>query len=242
MEQPIIPQLQTNSTMLMRFFAVHGYYFFLSVGAVAMLILMLWRRNRFALSFRQAGLYTVLLLITGIAGAKLLFFFECGMESFSGMSFFGAVFLVLLVMPCVSLAFKLKPLASLDACAPCVAAIVGFQRFGCYCAGCCGGIPMGSHDIVWPTQLMEGFGDMGILALLLWLEQRGKLRGYAYPVFLIAYGILRFTIEFVRDTPKDWCGISHGQCFSLAGILLAVMLMIGDMKWKKSRNKKQVNI
>jgi len=228
--------------MIIRFLDIHGYNFFLMLGAVAMLILMVWRRNQFALSVGQASLYTLLLLITGIAGAKLLFFFECGMESFSGMSFFGAVYLVLLMMPLIGLIFKLKPKDSLDACAPCVAAIVGFQRFGCYCAGCCGGIPIGNSSMHWPTQLMEGFGDMSILLLLLSLEQKNKAKGYGYPVFLVSYGILRFVIEILRDTPKNWYGLSHGQWFALAGIVLAVLLIIGDAKWKKIKSEEKLKI
>lgn len=221
--------------MLVRFFAVHGYNFFLAVGAVAMLVLMLLRRHRYALSIAQAVLYTLLLLITGIAGAKLLFFFECGLKSFSGMSFYGAVYLVLLVMPLIGFAFNLKPRESLDACAPCVAAIVGFQRFGCYCAGCCGGIPMGESGMVWPTQLMEGFGDMVIMMLLLHTESHGFAKGMGYPLFLVSYGIMRFFIEFARATSKDWLGLSHGQWFSLAGISAALLIMIGDKLWKTKR-------
>ena len=207
--------------MIARFFAVHGYNFFLAVGAVAMLVLMILRRSRYSLSVAQASIYTLLLLVTGIAGAKLLYFFESGLESFSGMSFFGAVYLVLLAMPLVGLIFRMKPMDSLDACAPCVAAIVGFQRFGCY------------------TQLMEGFGDMAVLCLLLTAEMREANRGKGYPLFLISYGAMRFAIEFVRDTSKDWLGLSHGQWFSLAGIGIALLMIIGDFVWRKLR---KVNI
>lgn len=219
--------------MLAQFFANHGYYFFLGMGALAMLVLMLVRRRAYSLSGIQACVYTLLLLITGIAGAKLLFFFESGMESFSGMSFFGAVYLVLLAMPLIGLIFGMKPTASLDACAPCVAAIVGFQRFGCFCAGCCGGIPIGNTTTLWPTQLMEGFGDMLILCLLLYSEKKDAMRGKSYPVFLISYGIMRFAIEFVRDTTKDWLGLSHGQWFSIVGIGIALVMLGGDRIWRR---------
>lgn len=198
-----------------------------------MLVLMIVRRKRYSLSVVKCILYTLLLLITGIAGAKLLFFFESGLKSFSGMSFFGAVYLVLLLMPLVGFAFKLKPADSLDACAPCVAAIVGFQRFGCFCAGCCGGISIGASGMVWPTQLMEGFGDMAILCFLLTMEGKKLNRGRGYPSFLIIYGMMRFVIEFVRDTSKDWLGLSHGQWFSIAGIGIALLMIIGDMAWRK---------
>lgn len=200
-----------------------------------MLVLMLLRRKRFALSVFQASLFTILLLVVGIAGAKLLYFFECGMKSFSGMSFYGAVYLVALAMPLVGLAFRMKPMDSLDACAPCVAAIVGFQRFGCFCAGCCGGIQLGNSNLLWPTQLMEGFGDMAIMYFLLATEGKETNRGKGYPLFLITYGVMRFLIEFVRDTSKDWYGLSHGQWFSLLGIGIALMILVGDKLWKKTR-------
>lgn len=221
--------------MIANFFAVHGYNFFLAIGAIAMLVLMLLRRHRYALSILQATIYTLLLLVTGIAGAKLLFFFECGMDSFAGMSFYGAVYLVLLAMPLIGLAFQMRPAVSLDACAPCVAAIVGFQRFGCFCAGCCGGIPMGNGNMLWPTQLMEGFGDMMILCLLLAAEKREENNGKSYSWFLLSYGLMRFAIEFVRDTPKDWSGFSHGQWFSIAGVGVALLMVIGDMIWKRQK-------
>lgn len=224
--------------MTIRFLALHGYHFFLGLGALAMLAIMLMRRKRYSLSAAQATLYTLLLLVTGIAGAKLLYFFECGMESFSGMSFFGAVYLVLLVMPLVGLAFKLKPADSLDTCAPCVAAIIGFQRFGCYCAGCCGGIPMGDSGMLWPTQLMEGFGDMGILCLLFALDRNNNSRGRNYPFFLMFYGILRFFIEFIRNTSKDWLGLSHGQWFAIIGLGIAILMLVGDMIWKQIKAKR----
>ena len=224
--------------MITQFLSSYGYYFFLAVGAVAMLVLMLVRKHRYGLSGIQATIYTLLLLVTGIAGAKLLYFFECGMNSFSGMSFFGAVYLVLLAMPLIGMMFKLKPMESLDACAPCVAAIVGFQRFGCYCAGCCGGIPMGESGMLWPTQLMEGFCDMAILAFLLLGEARGFAKGKGYSLFLISYGMIRFLLEFVRDTSKDWLGLSHGQWFSMAGISVALLMLLGDMIWKRRKSTK----
>ena len=224
--------------MLKQFLSSNGYYFFLAIGAVAMLVLMLVRRYRYRLSVMKATLFTLLLLITGIAGAKILYFFESGTQSFSGMSFFGAVYLVLFAMPIIGVMFKLKPMESLDACAPCVSAIVGFQRFGCYCAGCCGGIPMGNVETLWPTQLMEGFCDMAILGFLLIAEARGFAKNKGYPLFLLSYGLIRFVLEFIRDTSKDWFGLSHGQWFSMAGISIALLMVIGDVIWKKRKTTK----
>lgn len=210
--------------MVREFLKEFGYYGFLAIGSVSMLILSIWRRNRYALSFISAVCFPLVLLICGISGAKLLFYFESGFKSFSGMSFFGAVYLVMLIMPLIGYVFQLKPLQTLDACAPCVASIIGFMRFGCFCAGCCGGIAcnIGTLSFYWPTQIIEGFGDILILAVLLSIEQKEEWNGCLYPVFLVSYGILRLLVEFVRDTPKNIMGFSEGQWLAFLGVLLGV--------------------
>lgn len=210
---------------IMKAFQQHGYYVFLGVGAISMLILMLCRRQKYLLSIMQASLYTILLLICGITGAKLLFFIESGFSNFSGMSFYGAVYLVLILMPVVGFAFQMSPMESLNACAPCVASIIGFMRFGCWCAGCCGGWVMyvGSIYFTWPTQIMESIGDFIILAWLLRSESKKCEKTMLYPMFLIWYGILRFFVEFFRYIPEKWMGLGHGQWFSILAILIGFM-------------------
>lgn len=193
-----------------------------------MLVLTLLRRKQYNLSVLSAIFFPLLLLLCGISGAKLLFFIESGFTSFGGMSFFGSVFLVLVLMPLIGLIFRLKPAQSLDACAPCVASIIAFMRFGCFCAGCCGGVlcTVGQQSFRWPTQLIEGFGDMLILAVLLFLEKKGSKKGWLYPIFLVCYGVMRFAIEFLRDTPKNLLGCSEGQWLALLAILVAAIWII----------------
>lgn len=222
--------------MISQVMSTYGYYGFLAVGAVSMLVLTLLRRKQYDFSVLSAILFPLLLLLCGISGAKLLFFAESGFSSFGGMSFFGAVFLVLLLMPLVGLIFRLKPTQSLDACAPCVASIVGFMRFGCFCAGCCGGVicTIGSRSFCWPTQLIEGLGDMLILALLLFIEQKKGRRGDLYPVFLVTYGVMRFAIEFLRDTPKTMLCFSEGQWLALLGVLIGAIWIIVSRKVRKN--------
>ena len=222
--------------MLAQFLTSYGYRFFIVISTSSMLILMLARRRRYELSIMQAIIYTLILFVTGCVGAKLLGFVQSGMRSNSGMSFFGAVYLVFLVMPIVGMMFKLKPMESLDACAPCGAAMVGFMRFGCYCAGCCGGIPMGSSGMLWPTQLMEGFCDRAILCFLLFAEARGFAKNKGYPLFLLSYGSIRFILEFVRDTPKYWLGLSHGQWLSVIGVSVALLMMLGGKIWNQRKS------
>lgn len=210
---------------LLVFFRSYGYRLFLFLGALSMLVLLLLRRRQYELSKVKAVLFSILLLCCGILGAKLLYFLESGASSFSGMSFFGAVFLVPVIMPLVGYVMKLKPSCIPDLCAPCVASIIMFMRFGCLCAGCCGGVYSSLLGMCWPTQLMESIGDMVILFVLIYLEQKGR-RGILYPVFLISYGAMRFLLEFLRDTPKEICGFSNGQLFAVAALILGLLPML----------------
>lgn len=209
---------------LLSFFRNYGYRLFLSLGALSMLALLLLRRRQYGLSKTKATLFSFFLLICGIVGVKLLFFLESGGTSFGGMSFFGCVFLVPIVMPLVGRAVGIDVKRVSDLCAPCGASILAFVRFGCFCAGCCGGI-YSSAGFRWPTQLMESFGDLLIVFGLLHIENRGK-QGTLYPVFLISYGILRFFVEFLRDSSKPHFGFSNGQLWAIIAVVTGVLFLL----------------
>ena len=81
------------------------------------------------------------------------------------------------------------------------------------------------YSFQWPTQAMESIGDTGILLWLLEAERENRNRGQLYPMFLLSYGVLRFLIEFFRDTPKNWLWLSHGQWFSILAMLIALPVL-----------------
>lgn len=209
--------------------SISTYYTMMFLGFVLMLVLMIRRRARYGLSMSQAILFAFLVLFSGIAGCKILFILENPGEplSFGGFSFFGAVFLVPVFMALLGWLVKLRPKESISASAPLVCAMVGTIRVGCFLNGCCGGWAL-KNGFRWPTQAMESIGDFIILFWLLNREDKGDR--LLYPKFTLAYSILRFLIEFLRDTTKDWLGLSHGQCFALAAAGVAVMIL---RPWKK---------
>lgn len=84
---------------------------------------------------------------------------------------------------------------------------------------------LGSVSFRWPTQAFEGIGDVAILMWVLGIEKRENKPGALYPYFLLSYGVLRFFVEFFRDTAKDWLYMSHGQWFSIVAILIAVTVL-----------------
>ena len=100
----------------------------------------------------------------------------------------------------------------------CTALFHGFARLGCYCATevkdgyvywrpCCYGRKMDNAfcahfwDGRLPTQLIESAFEFLLFALLLALLLRGakKSRGRLSVLYLVAYGVFRYLIEFFRD-------------------------------------------
>lgn len=223
-----------------------SYWLMFGVGVVAMLVLMLIRKHRFGLSTGKAVAFTLALTVCGVASVKLLFIIEnlrdvleYGLTA-GGMSFFGAVFLVPVLMYPVGRLLSLRFGQTADACALCVLAMIGCMRVGCFLVGCCGGTEttICSLTFQWPTQAVESIGDFAILATLYDYEVRNAYAGRLYPWFMIDYSVMRFVIEFFRATPKDWLGMSHGQWFAVFALMIGwIWLVSGNKKASTDKNE-----
>ena len=227
------------------------YYTAMVLGFVMMIVVMLVksRREKYRLTKTQSVLFATIVLILGILGCKILYTLENLSEvlenglTFGGFSFYGSVFLIPAVIPFAGKLFGLKPTESLDNAAMCILAMLATIRFGCYLNGCCGGITVGSFTI--PAQLIEVIFDVVIICLLLTWEKKGEARGFLYPRMLLLYGIVRFFIEFIRDTDKDWLFLSHAHWFSLAGITVGIVCeriyrkQLAEAKKHSAKSKKK---
>lgn len=118
---------------------------------------------------------------------------------------------------------------------PCAITVAhGFGRVGCFFAGCCYGVQTDCFlgvkfpnviGRVHPTQLYEAaflFLLFGLLSYL--LLRRGFRHGMS--VYLVAYGIFRFCLEYLRGDHRGELvgGISPSQFWSLGLILLGIGL------------------
>lgn len=131
---------------------------------------------------------------------------------------------------------------------PAVPLVHGIGRIGCFCAGCCYGVPTESGFGVCypegglapsgvplvPVQLFEAAGDLllcGILCLPLYRQTGRRLS-----VYLICYGCLRFGIECFRgDAVRGFVGrLSGAQWISLicvvTGVLINALLLVKNMR------------
>ena len=90
---------------------------------------------------------------------------------------------------------------------------------------CGGGLPR--H----PSQLYEAFFEGVVLFIILWyMKDRIKITGGLTALFLILYGVIRFSIEFFRE-PDAQLGfvvafLTMGQILSLAMVLVGIMIFL----------------
>lgn len=131
--------------------------------------------------------------------------------------FYGGVIGALLVMTLYVRRQKLGWLAVGDAVAPGVAIGHGIGRLGCFSAGCCWGkpthlpwavtfhnayanastgVPLGTP--LQPTQIYEAAAEAVIFFLLWRMAQRRAFVGQLTAFYLLAYGVVRFLVDFVR--------------------------------------------
>lgn len=120
--------------------------------------------------------------------------------------------------------------------------IHAFGRLGCFCAGCCYGMPYdgpgyvifpeGSFAIpnvkLFPVQLVEA-GLLLIISLLVMILRYKKEWKYTIETYLLLYAVVRFILEYVRyDAERGMYGIfSTSQWISIllfAGSLLSIFI------------------
>ena len=150
--------------------------------------------------------------------------------TFLGGLFGGVIgFLVPYFIMRKSIRFDIKPIIMI---APiCITVAHGIGRIGCFLAGCCYGVqtdswigidfPNDGLGKVVPTQLIEAiflFLLTGILVVLL-LVKKFK---YNFLVYLGAYSVFRFILEFFR-------GDERGVAFALSPSQVWCILILGGL-------------
>lgn len=206
------------------------------MGVVFMCVICVLRRSICKLSVVKAVATGIMLAIFGFVGAKILFVLENIHYilqnnisiGFGGVSFFGTVFFMPLIIYVMGKVTKIDPLEYLDYCTPAGIVMLACIRLGCFMRGCCHGITVwiDSKPLIFPTQLIECTLDLFLLDYILKQEQLHKFKNGRYIVFMGIYGIIRFIVEFLRDTPKNLLGFSNGQIFSVICILMYVIYLI----------------
>ncbi len=106
-------------------------------------------------------------------------------------------------------------------------------RVGCFFGGCCYGTPsllpwaLYSHG-EWrhPVMLYEAVLDLAVAATLFAVRKRPRPAGHLFRYYLIAYGVIRFSLEALRGEPQRTLGpLSFTQVLCLLAVVaLAISL------------------
>lgn len=117
-------------------------------------------------------------------------------------------------------------------------------RFGCLIHGCCLGQSCrpawytladqsGIHR--WPAPIAEIIFNLTAAAVFYLMRCRQILPGQHFHLYLISYGLFRFSHEFIRDTPRIFGPFTGYQCLSLAIILLGTVGFIRRRRTLKAQ-------
>jgi phosphatidylglycerol:prolipoprotein diacylglycerol transferase len=214
-------------------FTIYWYGILVALGFLA----ALWTASRRApisgiASERVADLGPWLIL-GAVVGARVFFvvsywreefaghpFYEVFMIRRGGLVFYGG-FIGAAVAHIIFCRLKRIPLWKMaDVIAPSIALGYFFGRLGCLMTGCCFGkecdlpwairFPAGHESYphsVHPTQLYEAFLGLILYGILAWLYRRKRFDGQVFAIYLVASGLIRFSVEFFRgDYPVHYLG------------------------------------
>ena len=213
-------------------------YLFLGVGTLAMFFAMFLCRKKYQIPVWKTVCLCILLTAIGLLGTKIMAFIESG--SFAGRSFFGAVFLIPVLMSVLALAFREKISAVLDMTAPSVCVMLALMKVKCLIDGCCGGKVIYHNSqfqpVFFPSQAVEAAVALCIAILLIILILKGKFVGEIYPVFMIGYGITRFGLNFFRYAYRPiFIGLAVGNIWALVSIAVGVIWIAVSVVRKKKK-------
>ena len=234
----MLPTLDIGSWQLSTYHLVH------MVGTVVAGLLLFHLLIREGVAVATARWLIVVVavgsLVGGVAGAWLMRAAEMGSGLVSAWGALGGAALATVV---VAPYLRLEPRWTLDRGAPAAALWLGVARIGCALTGCCYGRPA-EGGLAWvlpdvsgavceryPTQLMMATADVAICGvLLLLLRRRHGPDGTVVAVFMIAYGVSRLGVDWLRaDLPQAVGSLTWTQVIA-AGVVVVGTVGLGRLR------------
>lgn len=166
-----------------------------------------------------------------------------------GFVFYGGLIGAFVVIFIYCHKYGINPQNMVLAILPSVPLIHAFGRIGCFCAGCCYGMPYDgplcvtfeksivapSGVSLFPVQLLESGINLIIYVILEIIARKTKNVRIVAAVYMMGYGIMRFCLEYLRgDAFRGFVfGLSTSQWISVVLILIALIMLIKSGKLKK---------
>lgn len=248
-------------------FEIHTYGVLLAIAWLAGMTYLDIQMRRHEFPAHAASELVMWALLGSIVGARILFLVVeypawtgdvwGAIFSRSGFVFYGGLAGGLAAGMTYAARRGLSMRVTLDLIAPSLALGMGIGRLGCLAAGCCYGaecrLPWAItfHDpaslaplgvSLHPAQLYlsaKGFILFGFLHAVL---KRRHFDGQVFALYLMAFSLLRFLIEFLRDDPRGQYGpFSTSQWIGIVAFALGIWLY---RRWRRDadgRNAEPAN-
>jgi phosphatidylglycerol:prolipoprotein diacylglycerol transferase len=236
---------------------IYTYGFMVSLGFLAAVICTVYLGRKSKLDVESLLDLTFWLLLSGFVGARLLFVitqwsvYRADPGAIlrvweGGFVFYGGLLVALPVAAFFISKYKLPHFKTLDSLAPGLAIAHSMGRLGCFAAGCCHGLPTDSVFgvrffssavdpsvrglSVHPVQLYEATALFVLFLLLLWYYPRKRMDGQITAIYLIAYPVLRFFLEYTRGDSIR--GFIANTGWSTSQFISAILLLSGFFFWR----------
>lgn len=231
---------------------VYTYGLMIALGLIGAVLLFRWLSTKFRLSEKSFNFYSTAVIISIVLGfgfaalfQAIYDFVDSGFSDFSfngGMTFMGGLIggvgcflLITALFAKGNIKTDFWKVANLMACS--IPLAHGFGRVGCFFAGCCYGkasdsifavqFPHLRHTVL-PTQLFEAIFLFALFAVLLLILLKYKRIDLTLLIYLGAYAVFRFIIEYFRGDYRGSFipGISPSQFQSILMLLAAAALAV----------------
>ena len=224
-----------------------GNYFF-AFGAIVMIAYCIFNAKNYHLSIKKVIPFAIIAYVIIVLWNFILYWVESGFQKFGGNNLVRIfIWVPVFIYPMCKLA-KLDFRTMCDYLAPMICVHHAASHAGCMFRGCCYGYPWenGIYNHVlryntFPIQIIEAI-VAAVIVLILWLREKKngfKVTGEEYPLMLILFGYSRFLLEFLRDNPKLFLGISslaiHALIMGLVGT--AWYITVRERNRRKQRRK-----
>lgn len=225
-------------------FAIQTFGLFIVIGIILFTILFLRdpRRKPLISSEQYYNLLTKS-IIAGFIGGRLLYALSNwqSLDSFwhifafweGGYSLLGGILALIAIVPWYIMKMKIQILPLLDLVSIYAPLLQSVSRIGCFFAGCCYGLPLGTKSVflpaacshMHPTQLYSSFLLFLIFVFLYFLGSKlFNKEGQITCVYLMLMSSERFLVDFWRGD-REFNLLS--QALSIAQLIAGVLFVIG---------------
>ncbi|MCL5773714.1 MAG: prolipoprotein diacylglyceryl transferase [Firmicutes bacterium] len=223
-------------------FPVYTYAVFVVLGFTTGLLVAAWLAGKEKIPSDTVIELAIFILIGGILGARLVYvlvklpdYLSAPLDILNlrkgGLSWHGALLggLFLAYLFAKSRKLSLKKICDILSAPAVLGLAIG--RIGCLLNGCCYGkistvkwaVDLSAAGVIGkrhPTQIYEMILNIAVFLLILFWLPRKKFDGEVFLGMLSLYSAVRFFVEFFREEPLLWFGLTLAQFVSIAVIII----------------------